>query len=97
MRIMLCTSGCCPELVFSDDGKAAMVTADRIKDDVVVHGDTVGIRFTRDQLQAMVDKLAEKGILPGVGYPVEVVRQEVEMDISNLPSGESREEEGQES
>lgn len=66
MAMSLCRKNCCPRISFSDDGRTAVVFADSEEDDVIIEGTTVGIRFTREQLQVLVDEVVEHGILPSL-------------------------------
>jgi len=61
--VLLCRSNCCPQISFSDDDQAAMISADRTKDDVFVDETLVGIRFTRPQVQRLADELFKKGFI----------------------------------
>lgn len=68
IMVMMCRKSCCPEINFAPDKRRAMISADVVKDDVVLSGDTVGIRFRAEQLQQLANELARNGYLPEEGH-----------------------------
>lgn len=63
-KVLCCRDGCCPRLVFSDDGKTALLDADVKKDDVILSAEAVGIRLNPEHMQMVSDELARHGVVP---------------------------------